>query len=128
MLHIEATKYSPSIHYHEDRAILEISGESHPENSFVFFKPVFDWLRTELPGLERLTLVLHIAYMNSSSTKCMLDVLDMLDERFITGADIRVRWYYDAGNERAADLAEEFQEDMSMPFEILPLEPGEPIL
>ena len=51
----------------------------------------------------------------------MLDVLDMLAERAATGADIRVEWLYEKGNDRAYELAEEFSEDVSLPFEIKPV-------
>lgn len=124
MLTIDATKSSPRVVYDATTGVLEISGESYPENSFEFFAPVFDWLRDELPALSQLTFRVHIRYMNSSSTKCMLDILDILSERAANGAQIQVHWYYDAGNERALDLAEEFKEDLEIPFEILPLEPG----
>jgi hypothetical protein len=124
MIAIEATKSSPRVVYDGEAEVLEISGESYPENSFEFFAPLFDWLQEQLPRLRRLVFRVHIRYMNSSSTKCMLDILDILSERAAEGADISVRWYYDAGNDRALDLAEEFREDLEIPFEILPLEPG----
>lgn len=125
MLSIEATKSSPQVEYVEDDKVLSITGESYPENSFEFFAPVFTWLREQLPLLDQLTFQVHIRYMNSSSTKCMLDILDLLSERAQDGAEVRVRWYYDAGNERALDLAEEFKEDLEIPFDIVPLESGE---
>lgn len=125
MLSIEATKSSPKVEYVEADKVLSITGESYPENSFEFFAPVFTWLREQLPLLDQLTFQVHIRYMNSSSTKCMLDILDLLSERAQDGADVRVRWYYDAANERALDLAEEFKEDLEIPFDIVPLESGE---
>lgn len=126
MLSIEATKSSPRVVYDGETETLEISGESYPENSFEFFAPLFTWLQEELPRLKRLVLRVHIQYMNSSSTKCMLDILDILSEQAAEGSDISVRWYYDAGNERALDLAEEFKEDLELSFTILPHEPGSP--
>ncbi len=125
MLSIEATKSSPRVEYIEEDNVLSITGESYPENSFEFFAPVFTWLREQLPQLDQLTFQVHIRYMNSSSTKCMLDILDLLSDRAQEGAEVRVRWYYDAGNERALDLAEEFKEDLEIPFDIVPLETGE---
>jgi hypothetical protein len=124
MLSIDATKSSPQIVFDPQTQTLSVIGESYPENSFEFFAPVFEWLRTELPGADELTLLVHIRYMNSSSTKCVLDILDILVDRVAEGAAMRVRWYYDAGNERAQDLAEEFMEDLDIPFEIVEFQPG----
>jgi hypothetical protein len=124
MLDIKATSSTPSITWDGECRVLSISGESYPENSFVFFAPVFEWLARELEGLGPLCLQVEVSYMNSSSTKCVLDILDLLCEAAEKGADMRVVWLYEAGNERALDLAEEFREDVKIPFEIRPLERG----
>ncbi|MEI6874007.1 MAG: DUF1987 domain-containing protein [Spirochaetota bacterium] len=119
MLSIEATKSTPRIHYSEERRTLEVFGESYPENSFSFFAPVFAWFHAELPGLAELTLEVNVKYMNSSSTKCMLDMLDLLVEAARKGCRTRVRWLHEAGNDRALELAEEFKEEVDIPFEIV---------
>ncbi len=123
MLAIEATRSSPRIVFHEDEETLEITGESYPENSFEFFGPVFSWLQAELPRRSGMKLRVHVSYMNSSSTKCMLDILDMFGERAAAGAEVSVQWLYEDGNERALELAEEFREDLDLPFEIRPIDP-----
>jgi hypothetical protein len=119
MLMIEATKNTPRVAYAPENQTLVMSGESYPENSFEFYQPVFDWLHTQLPKLDRLVLKIAVSYMNSSSTKCILDILDLLTEAGQQGAAVHVLWYYDLGNPRALDLAEEFGEDMEIPFEII---------
>ena len=125
MLSIEATKSSPKILFSEADLSLEISGESYPENSFEFFGPLFLWCAQTLPHLPSLVLKVNIRYMNSSSTKCMLDLLDLLSEASQKGCQASVRWYWEQGNDRAFDLAEEFKEDLDLPFEIVALKPGE---
>jgi hypothetical protein len=119
MLTIEATESTPQILFSPETQTLLMAGESYPENSFDFFDPVFNWLSTELPQLGGLTLEIKIKYMNSSSTKCMLDILDIMTERYEAGTQIEVKWYIEPGNERARELAEEFQEDMEIPFKII---------
>jgi len=125
MLDIKATKSTPRIIFIEDSDTLEMSGESYPENSFAFFAPVFDWLHSEIPKLETLQFNVSVNYMNSSSTKCMLDILDLLNEAFEQGKKVSITWFYQAGNDRARDLAEEFKEDLSIPFMIQPFEKEE---
>jgi hypothetical protein len=121
MLKIDATASTPAISFDDSNRILSISGESYPENSFVFFAPVFAWLDAELPLLKDLSLHVNVSYMNSSSTKCMLDIIDLLCEAAERGCAVKVAWFYDADNERALDLAEEFSEDVEIPFEIVPV-------
>ena len=127
MLSIEATKSSPKIVFSESDSTLEIVGESYPENSFEFFRPVFQWFAERLPQLPSLVLKVHVRYMNSSSTKCVLDLLDLLADAARKGCQASVRWYCEQGNNRAFDLAEEFKEDLDLPFEIVALRPGESI-
>lgn len=122
MLEIAGTASSPRVAYHPERGVLEFVGESYPENSFAFFAPIFDWFGGEFAKLERLRVEVNIPYMNSSSTKCMLDVLDLLEEAAAAGKDVEVYWFYESGNSRALDLAEEFKEDVELPFRIVPFE------
>ena len=52
----------------------------------------------------------------------MIDMLDELQAAFERGTAVSVAWYYDRENERAKDTIEEFREDFSMPFEVVPRE------
>jgi hypothetical protein len=124
MINTEATASTPAIAFDEGTRTLSVSGESYPENSFVFYAPLFDWLGAELEKQPSFRLLVNVSYMNSSSTKCMLDILDMLCEAAQRGKDVRITWLYEADNERALDLAEEFREDVEIPFEIKPIGSG----
>jgi hypothetical protein len=119
MIHIPATTSSPEIIFSETDHTLSIYGESYPENSFTLFEPLFEWLQNELPKYKKLSLKVNISYMNSSSTKCMLDILDILDNAFQEGTEVAVIWSCEKDNERALELAEEFREDLKLPFEII---------
>ena len=122
MLNIPATSSTPSVTWLEDGAVLGLSGESYPENSFAFFAPVFAWLNERLPSLPAIRLEVSVSYMNSSSTKCILDIIDLLAEAATRGCVASILWLYERDNERALELAEEFLEDIEIPFEIRPIE------
>ena len=124
MIDIPPSPSSPRIFFAEAEQRLTISGDSYPENTFEFYQPVFSWLKENLPALSKITMDVNIRYMNSSSTKCMLDILDMLDDVAKKGCNASVRWYYEVDNERARDIADEFQEDVDLPFEIIAVEPS----
>ena len=90
-LHIEKTQASPEIYFDADQRVLRISGESYPENSFDFYAPVLDWLGANLAALPSLRLEMSVSYMNSSSIKCMLDILDALGEAHASGKKVQRR-------------------------------------
>ena len=49
----------------------------------------------------------------------MMDIFDLLEEAHDDGREVSTVWYYDEDNERIAELAEEFKEDCTFPFEIV---------
>lgn len=119
-LHIQGGQSTPEIQASWEQGVLAMRGDSYPENSFEFFAGVIQWLEDYLGQDGRpLRLELRLVYMNTSSVKAMMDIFDLCEEAFGKGRDVRVNWYYDARNDRVFDLAEEFKEDCSFPFEIL---------
>ena len=118
-LDIQQSTSTPRIFFDASERILLISGESYPENSFEFYAPIGAWLKAYLAEEKVLNLDINVSYLNSSSTKCMLDLLDVLEDAHLNGAAISLVWRYDAENSRSLDLAQEFQEEVTLPFEIL---------
>jgi len=124
-LSIPATLSSPQVQGDGAMGLLCLSGESYPANTFEFFAPVQAWVAEFLARDDRLlTLELRLTYLNTSSIKCLMDILDDLQEAHRRGRSCLVRWFYDAENDRALELAEEFKEDLTLPFEILAIESG----
>ena len=121
-LNIEATLSTPMIRFDPESSLLQLAGESYPENSFEFYGPVLALLKEALAENRSLNLEVNIRYMNSSSTKCVLDMLDMLEEASKRNVRVEIVWYYDRENPRSLDLAEEFQEEVTLPFTIVPTE------
>jgi hypothetical protein len=122
-IQIEATQSSPAIIANAEKGTLEMRGDSYPENSFEFFAPVVGWIQSHLEDpSHKLVLELHLLYLNTSSVKVMMDIFDLLEESYGHGRTVAVNWYYEADNARIAELAEEFKEDCSFPFEIIPTE------
>ena len=118
----EKTTSTPELTLDQKTRTVFIRGESYPENSFEFFAPLIQWIKDEVSGDLPLKLSLQISYMNSSSTKCILDILDLLDEAHGEGRITSVVWLYDLENPRSLELAEEFKEELGLPFEMTPLE------
>ena len=117
-LNIARTTSTPEIRFDPAEGTLAVTGESYPENSFDFYAPVMDWLTANLSSMSGLTLVVSVTYMNSSSIKCMLDILDAIGEAHATGKAVEAVWYYETDNPRALDLAEEFRSEISFPFTV----------
>lgn len=123
-LFIEKTKSTPKIEFDPQGHKLRIEGQSYPENAFKFYEPILGWLDKYLEQLQQeavLEIYFHMPYINTSSSKCMMMLLENLEEAHQMGKKVAIRWYYDRDNEPALECAEEFKEDLTIPFEISPL-------
>jgi hypothetical protein len=118
-LRIDATQSTPAIVADWVNGRLKMRGDSYPENSFDFFEPIIGWVKKFLAESDKpFRVELRLVYLNTSSVKAMMDIFDMLEEAHGGGREVAVVWYYDGDNERIAELAEEFKEDCTFPFEI----------
>jgi hypothetical protein len=118
-LEIEAGKSSPSVRFDPEGGILQIGGESYPENSKEFYEPLIEWIDEFLENSDAAVVFrVTLTYMNTSSTKYMMDILDRLEAAYENGHSVSVEWYCDKENDRSLDTVEELQEDFEMPFEV----------
>jgi hypothetical protein len=121
-LYIEATKSSPEIDFNQENNTLSIKGESYPENTSQFYEGVFEWLDEYLENIDEqeVTVNMELIYFNSSSSKVLMDIFDILEEASEDGKNVAVNWIYDEDNDAALEYGEEFAEDMeSLTFNLI---------
>ena len=110
---IEATKYTPVINMNAKKGIVSLVGKSYPENTFEFYKPMMTWFEEYFSGNEKEKTIinLEIIYFNSSSSKLLFDLFDLLEEEHKSGKTIEINWIYDEENVSALEEGEDFNED-----------------
>ena len=123
---ISGTQSTPEIRSDWAAGQLCLRGDSYPENSYELFNQVFEWLEQFLAQQpdRPLSLEITLLYLNTSSIKVLMDIFDLLEAAHDQGKPVGVNWYYDERNERVAELAEEFREDCTFPFAIIPGQPS----
>lgn len=112
---IEPTKSTPLIDFDPVSRVLLLKGESYPEYAAKFYGPVFSWLTAFFEeGCEEQTVTVNIeiTYFNSSSSKALMNIFDILEEAAEKGNNVVVNWRYDKENEAAEECGEEFMEDL----------------
>ena len=121
---LKNTKTTPAVNFDAKSGILEISGESYPENALDFYKPVFEWVKSFITGFDdKIVVNFRMVYFNTSSSKAILDILDFLDDQFKDNdRDITVNWYYQADDEDIQESGEEFAEGLSLPYNLVSFE------
>lgn len=101
----EATEDSPSILFDGDLGIMEIKGKSLPEDAIVCYTPLYDAVSEYVKSpKDKTTVNLKLEYLNSSSAKKILKIINLLETLPPQGYAVDVFWYY---NENDEDMHEE---------------------
>lgn len=117
-----ATPSTPAIDFDPATGTLRLVGESYPENAFEYFRPLLGWVaRFVDEGATPIVAEIALSYLNTSSIKSVMDLLDLLEAAHRRGRQVTVRWSYAEDNERALEMIEEFKEEVTLPFFIVPV-------
>lgn len=86
-----------------------------------FYAPVVlrisEYLGARPPAL---TVQIALRYLNTSSSKALLDILLLLDDHHRAGEKVEVEWHYDPAVEVMQEAGEEFGEDLALPYRLVP--------
>jgi hypothetical protein len=116
----QAEKSAPGVLFDPETGILLMEGQAYPENATLFFEPILLWLQEYLQGAEgKVVFETNLTYLNTSSTKALMMILDLFEEAHLEGKDVTVRWKYQVDNEMGEEYGNDFMEDLSLPFELI---------
>lgn len=112
---IPATARTPAVLFDFGQSHLKLVGESYPEDVTDFYNPIFASLDAYLAALGdgKCRFDFELIYLNSSSAKAIMMVMDKLDAAAANGATVDVYWYYDREDDTMQELGEEFGEDLA---------------
>ncbi len=117
---IKPTDNTLGVNLNGETGVLEMEGISYPENASRFFQPINRWLEAYISEVGKpITLNLRFNYLNSTSTKHILDILETLEEFHEGGGKVMVNWYYESSDYNIQEMGEDFAEDLSLPFELI---------
>jgi hypothetical protein len=127
---LEETEFTPELSFDIDTRKFSFKGVSRPEDVFKFYQPAIDWLKkldeevshsNEKYNIPILNLDFHLSYFNSSSSKMLLQILEIIKKIQDKGIDIKVDWYYDASDEQMLDDGQDLSETVDIPFNYIPV-------
>ena len=119
-LKIAKTKFTLAVSLDADSGNFAMEGSSYPENALEFFQPIFLWLERFIAEVTKpIDLQLKLEYLNTSSSKCILDLFKVLEGYHHQGGEVKVTWYYESDDEDMMETGEEFLEDLDFPFELV---------
>ena len=115
-LNLSQTASTPAILADWDKGLIQMTGDSYPENSFELFQPLIDWVEAYLANAgQPLHLELSLVYLNTSSIRSMMDIFDQLEVAHNKGMVVSARWTYDVVNERVGRWRKSFAKTAAFP-------------
>jgi SiaC family regulatory phosphoprotein len=123
-LTIEQKNKTPKIDFNPQTGIMEISGVSSAENSLDFYRPILNWIDEYKSGnMPHKTVVnVNYKYFNTSSAKCILDMLERFVQIKFAGAALEINWYCEKDDEEMYDAGYNFGDILETPFIIHEIE------
>ncbi|HSH51239.1 MAG TPA: SiaC family regulatory phosphoprotein, partial [Bacteroidales bacterium] len=88
---------------------LILKGRSLPEDVHKFYAPLIDWVNQL--EIDKAVVKLKLEYLNSSSTKKLLNLLTAIDQNEKI-KEIDVKWHYEFDDLDMEDLGSIYEEDM----------------
>jgi hypothetical protein len=116
-LNLEPTSTTPAVVFGEDRRLM-IKGRSIPADVSGFYSPLIEWAA----GLhtDKLLVDINLEYMNSSSSKKLLQLLKALNNNKAVG-QMSVIWRYDKDDEDSLVNGQVFEKSLTKAlFRFLP--------
>ena len=121
----KGTEDEPEIILDEARNIFAISGISTPEDAIEIYANVLNWInKVESTLTTSLICEFFFIYLSSASHKMIFAILKRLEELWADGKDIKVNWKYEDADDDMKELAEDFSDLLTLPFNIVCVDPS----
>jgi len=101
---LKPTNTTPEIALKENT--LSIQGRSIPMSDAKFYDPFIEWAKTL--NLKHLSVDIKLEYMNSSSSKKLLQLLKTLNTN-VHLENLQINWYYEEGDEETIEHGQLFE-------------------
>jgi hypothetical protein len=111
--------YYPVINFNYETGICEISGESYMEETYKFYEPVITWLRNYTSEKRLIILNIKLTYFNTSSSRYILEIFDILKKHKANGGNVEVNWYYKKDDPDILTEINDFMDESGVEIAIL---------
>ena len=105
-INYEPTSSTPLVKFMSDGRLL-FEGRSLPENVSKFYSPLIEWARKLNTEVVRMDI--NLEYLNSASSKKLLEMLKVLDANNNI-KELIVNWHYESDDEDALESGQIFEE------------------
>ncbi len=117
--------FIPTVDFNAETGVCELEGESYLEDAIGFYAPLFKWLKTYVQEVRKpVYFNFKLRYFNTSSSKCIIDILHILKKYETDNGKVEIKWFYDADEDDVDDELEEVDDFMIETGTNIKLVPG----
>ena len=117
-LYLKKTFNSPEVEFAAKTGELSMEGRSIPEDPGEFFELLIDWINEYFLNPAKDTMMnIRLEYINSGSSKYMLEVLRIMKINHDAGKGVHISWYFEEGDESIQELGVHYEQTIQIPFE-----------
>src|SRR6056297_3159090 len=100
----------PEVNFDAETGVCEIKGESYMESTYTFYLPLMNWLDEYIKQVgKKITFNVKLVYFNTSATKCLLDIFEILKKYQQNGGEIEINWFYDTEDPDVHEEVKDFE-------------------
>jgi hypothetical protein len=117
---IPSTRNTPFVNFDAVNGVFEITGRSTPEYPTEFYSRLNIWLAryVEQPNMQTIIRI-QLEYFNTSSSKCLLELLRRLHQVRKKNGKVAVEWIYEKRDEDMRETGKDLSELLGIPFSIV---------
>lgn len=122
LLYIEGTGKTPAVTL-DPSGLIKIQGRSIPEDASMFYDKVVEWINKYIElGNETTRIDLSFEYLNSGTSKYVLQILRALKENSSKGLKLVVNWFYENGDDDILERGEYYASILDLKINLIETE------
>jgi hypothetical protein len=103
---IEASRKTPYVLL-DPVGLIKIEGRSIPEDASLFFDDIVQWFEDYIAiPKDKTTLEIALEYLNSGTSKYILQLLKLLKDHSDPNHELEVKWFYEVGDDDILERGE----------------------
>lgn len=117
---VQQSAKTPLINF-DPNGNFELKGKSIPENTVLFYKPLFMWLENYIQNpASKTTLNIQLDYFNTSSSKSIVDLFKKLELISKNGkSETTINWLYNEEDDDMLEAGEDYKSIIKIPFNLV---------
>jgi hypothetical protein len=117
---VKRTFNTPEVELKPAEGILKIEGRSIPEDPGEYYDIILQKLEDYYRSPQKITNIeIKLEYINSGSSKYMLELFRIVKQNYEKGSDCIVNWFYEEDDESILELGQHYQNTIKIPFKMV---------